>query len=1212
MPQSPSEISGAYERLRTHLKQLFADESATVAVAEGSPVPTLLLRTKNQMAAFALSNGNPQQCYDSAYPFFKKLYADRHLDWDALNLSFVLCLAHRKPELERLCMALESDVYFCRKFVVFLDQPIARELARLPFVPLERSDSTFKRPPSAQTLLKSRNVPARLAQAIAAQPPRSAERIAQDCLNGEFGELELRAAQVVAEPRSVQAPLEIFRLDAVEIKNFRAYRKAQTLDLAADLVVLYGPNGFGKTSFFDAVDFAATGGIGRLHIDDRLRFSKAAKHLDSGSEPSTVSLKFRVADSTRMIERTVGEEEGNRAILDGESVTRKAALVALTGFDASSGADRVENMERLFRATHLFSQEFPNLTEDIREKSELSSDVVSRLLAFEDYVRAGRKVEGVCDVLSSQIRDRSGRAAEITAALTRDRAELAELQQRAGTADNPEAVLTLARDVRAQLQTVGIEVSESPDTTTDMARGWRALIESRIAETRSIGERLTTLASNASHIAALRGNISAGREELASKRTAHSDAGRGLLEQKAVLDQSVSEVAGLKERQTALSARGRTLNWLSEIKPQHDQILQTHSTLQANVSALTESLTAQKALCERLNADLLAADTKIKETEQAVVENKQLLELLDALPAQHALWERHVRRHRDLAESAASARAQVNDWQTQLTAATKELNEYRLAEQRAAADFAQHQQTQSGLQNLLSEIESYITGGACPVCGDDHGSRETLIARLHAQQGVSTAVGEIATRLQQARASSTSAVARTEELQTQITQTQGVVVSAENQMTQLATEIANLEEQARRIGSEVTDPQFTPNVAARRDALTRRSEELAGALPMLRQTADGLRTALGSGRTVLTERERELATATQAHSQAVTAIQKNLTEAQRLQVSLDLEPARIAEDQRATNEQLRDIIAKIAASEATVATQRAAITAADQQMGLLRQAIENLEGSFTSSQRAVENYEADLRALALPADADVERLSTASQANLLRLSAWENMKQSVLNLEVALDAAATSALVAQLNVRIRAAEEELGRLGTTREQAWLTHFSALRDLLRDVQDQAVSAYTQQFGPQTSIIQKRLRAVFGFDDIVLTAARSSIEVRVSRNGELLVPPDFFSQSQQQILMLSLFLTACTTQNWSAFAPIFLDDPITHFDDLNSYAFLDLIDGLLDSGFHGRQVILSTCDERFFQLARQKFASVSDRAKFYKFVALTSDGPVIERV
>jgi hypothetical protein len=46
----------------------------------------------------------------------------------------------------------------------------------------------------------------------------------------------------------------------------------------------------------------------------------------------------------------------------------------------------------------------------------------------------------------------------------------------------------------------------------------------------------------------------------------------------------------------------------------------------------------------------------------------------------------------------------------------------------------------------------------------------------------------------------------------------------------------------------------------------------------------------------------------------------------------------------------------------------------------------------------------------------------------------------------------------------------------------------------------------------------LRAVSGFGDIVLKADRDSIDVNVLRKGERLPPTDYFSQSQQQILVL----------------------------------------------------------------------------------------------
>lgn len=120
------------------------------------------------------------------------------------------------------------------------------------------------------------------------------------------------------------------------------------------------------------------------------------------------------------------------------------------------------------------------------------------------------------------------------------------------------------------------------------------------------------------------------------------------------------------------------------------------------------------------------------------------------------------------------------------------------------------------------------------------------------------------------------------------------------------------------------------------------------------------------------------------------------------------------------------------------------------------------------------------------------------------------------------------------------------------------------------------------------------------------------VRVKRHGEELRPTDYFSQSQQQTLFLGLFLTACISQTWSAFSPIFLDDPVTHFDDLNTYAFLDLIVGLLEPNLGQRQFIISTCDEKLLLLARQKFRHLGKRAKFHRFSAISAEGPVIDEV
>jgi len=70
----------------------------------------------------------------------------------------------------------------------------------------------------------------------------------------------------------------------------------------------------------------------------------------------------------------------------------------------------------------------------------------------------------------------------------------------------------------------------------------------------------------------------------------------------------------------------------------------------------------------------------------------------------------------------------------------------------------------------------------------------------------------------------------------------------------------------------------------------------------------------------------------------------------------------------------------------------------------------------------------------------------------------------------------------------------------------------------------------------------------------------------------------------------------TQTWSGFAAILLDDPVTHFDDLNAFGFVELIRGLVSTFPGKRQFFISTCEERLFELIRQKFGKQANAAWF----------------
>ncbi|MGE8450617.1 MAG: AAA family ATPase [Pseudomonadales bacterium] len=195
------------------------------------------------------------------------------------------------------------------------------------------------------------------------------------CLEGTYGAPDKVAgasAEASSEPTAeerVQATLK-----SISIQNFRAYRTKKEFALGSSVTVLYGPNGFGKTSFFDAIDFAVTGGVGRLAKASG-GLARAAKHLDSDGESTVVTLTLERDGKQHVITRNLAEH--NNAQVDGKVTSRKDVLSLLTG-GASAAADRVDNMVALFRATHLFSQDSQELTRGVAENCELPADIVSR------------------------------------------------------------------------------------------------------------------------------------------------------------------------------------------------------------------------------------------------------------------------------------------------------------------------------------------------------------------------------------------------------------------------------------------------------------------------------------------------------------------------------------------------------------------------------------------------------------------------------------------------------------------------------------------------------------------------------------------------------------------------------------------------------------------------------------------------------------------
>lgn len=244
------------------------------------------------------------------------------------------------------------------------------------------------------------------------------------------------------------------RLSSVLISGFRGFAETLALDLSADVILVHGPNGTGKTSLFDAVLWAITGRVARLDapqavISKYAEFGEARVELELlGPDGTRLGVRRRQPvgqdTSTLTVETDAGQTSGPGA---------EAALMGCLWVDGIASADPVGSLDRsITRAVYLQQDDVASFIADDDEKD--------RFAVVGEIVGAGRIGELVAAL------ERERRA--WTAKTNRDREELlGPLQahsdllvaQIAATRDRPEGADHLRDTWREWLAAVSSAVS---------------------------------------------------------------------------------------------------------------------------------------------------------------------------------------------------------------------------------------------------------------------------------------------------------------------------------------------------------------------------------------------------------------------------------------------------------------------------------------------------------------------------------------------------------------------------------------------------------------------------------------------------------------------------------------------------------------------------------------------------------------------------------
>jgi exonuclease SbcC len=1210
------EIAESFNNLEIAIKALLQGQSYNVRqVYDDSPI--LLLETAFDSVGFALVFGKPEQAYTPAYEFFKRLYRENHSTWKELNLSFIVCRILDHSENDAYYTAIENDAYFCRKYVInFSNNPdtLVQNLLRLPFFPLHEDEAVnIMRPPAAQTLLQGMNISAQLARKIIVPQESAAKTIVEELLS-QYEALPVppESFNLVANRQSL--PTQQTRLVTVEIEAFRAYREKQSFDVNADVVVFYGPNGLGKTSFFDALDFVCTGRIGRLcqRQISQSEFTQIAKNLNSPIDTGYVNIQVMRGDKVHSVERRIND--WSYSLIDSDKNDRVKTLQLLTSANWETGKARIENLERLFRATHLFGQSDSELLRDFTKDSSISPDIVHRMLALDDYASGLRKILDVLAELDKRISVNKEQINILENNLITVKTKINELPK---SLDKVEAskhlkdiAASLARDLKKHIN-IAIDDIEPKEST---AREWRSIAESALNEALDKYHQLQNIESGFNNFSKHKLEY----ENIIKEITNFEEQLKKIEVEYNSQIESYQKCCGNIEHENAILEQANlSFQKISEFKHLHEVLFNSNKSLtqwKLELTRVTSEINTTTADLHPLLPVLEKLRYSTVELQSEIQIRAQRTKVLNEIQNGISLWKNNRAILHKLNISIKDVQTIINS----LEVSVKELNNEIANKEQALEKLEREYKTQTvnrqELSRLLDEIENHVEDGICPTCGIDHKSKVTLIKRIHAQKEERPAHVELIEKL----CNENREILRQykESLDIQLSD----IVLKNREAKELSTKVAVIKDSISAFELKVSeiglpiDEQLSEtilNVLVDEQTI---QQSLQG--NFLEQESELIRTNNN-----IKELEQKLEMQTTALERANYSI---LPLEQQIE-TLNSKIRHLGFSPEMTPDQIKVEIEKIESGKEKAESRleellpqldkfKQSFKTKDELSANLTIRINNLRKDQERLQIEIQSYEENVAYVLNKDSFSLEIINEQMKLATKELEYLSELKKQCINFERTLDATQRSALLAELEDQVQMLSiRKQNYIGATAKMSTIKKWAlGVKEALQDQSTSSIANLIVSFGPLSSLIQKRLRAVYGFGDIRLDVLKDEIFVEVDWGNEHLKPADYFSDSQKQILMLSIFLAGRLSQTWSGFAPILMDDPVTHFDDLNAFGFVELIRGLVSTSPGKRQFLISTCEYRLFELMQKKFTNIPGGAKFYKFEGIGQNGPVVKLV
>jgi len=975
-------------------------------------------------------------------------------------------------------------------------------------------------------------------------------------------------------------------LERVEISDFRAYGHRFTLSLPAGpgVTLIHGPNGLGKTTFFDAIEWCLTGDIQRFRDYRRGTGKRSEDHLTrigaAKRGAHRVSLYFTGAEP---LDRGRGMQP---ALQD---------VVALLKEPQWPG---VSDLSLYLSLTHFFgqsaTQRFSVKRPDEQWKALQGPAGVDRV----NFIRERLGGQGMRQAFNRQIREADDDVEKARNALAEARALIEQLSRVRSLARLRESISPLELvDACSQLiRAVSLDGSALEDFDSNASP--EAVLEQTGELVRSARQRVQGAVALADSLEVLVGEIQSAQAE------------RSLLN-----EVITSEEAKRDDLEISLSQLS-------------DRLSVANGAAEAARAEFAEA-NAQMARCDRI---ITAIDNVTRSADRQVVLRDELARAEQEIGELNEAYSR-LKTESDELVLRASAQAEAARELEVLRAAAKLADEVEQTVQDAERDLgdapvedvlralmARREELTvrtsalnaqiRGLESELAEIDrrsgaiAALVGQLhgllrqddvqCPVCATEFAHGELLARVPEIPESSNSSAKSLGQQLSAANAELAQTARETDAVTQKIDQlelSQQTLLRAAERRSEIIMRVLQLKPDARVV--TLADVR----------SLAAAAEQKASSAEVMSLGARDERTVRGEMRSL--EQERALI------AERVASLRAELSAALRA-----IDSARAVLDEATRDRHLDGDLIEAVTEERLSATRSAATAAPriEQTEGEYRQ-LQLLEKAALESRREVETALRRARQKAAELDerlADLlERWAKADPVTDVSLAtAWRfrdraNHGERAVReaegqlaefaegyqtwredaerrrLEEALQlqfqktgTADESSLEAHLERTARAAEQISERLRATQGRAL--------KIADDLKEQAERYAQNVLQPLSEMIRSYSRALMlSADDsldyrALFRANRSEFRPGVMRRGVMIDrdPNLYFSEGQLSALSVSALLAASTAFRWSRWPALLMDDPLQHNDVIHASAFIDLMRRLVQK--LGYQIIMSTHD------------------------------------